>query len=93
MANLINQLEVTLTRWEECSAVRGIEINAGEPDACGHRRTVSAYQHTYGGGYIIQTNFCDFYESRGSFGDAMAVAMKLASYVDANGAPADADAE
>ena len=86
--DMIDKLDISITRWSNGYNVRGIEISAGEPDACGHRYTVSVYQQVYGGGFLIQTNFSDFFEQRLKLEDAYAVALKLASFIDP-GVPVD----
>jgi hypothetical protein len=88
--NLINNLDVTITRWD-CGVVRSITIEAGEPDACGNRFTVSADQNDWGQPFVIQTNFSDFYEARLDAAKAMACAMSLASMIDAEGAGPEDD--
>lgn len=80
--NLCNALEISITRWSNEYNVRGIEIHAGEPDQCGHRYTVSVWQDKYGGSFLIQTNFSEFFESRLRIEDAYSTALKLATFID-----------
>ena len=92
MLHLIDKLDVTVTRWDDTfGTVRGVEIAAGEPDANGNRRLVSVYQQNWGQGFIIQTNFIEFYEQRGTLEQALGVALYIASDLAENGAHVDPD--
>lgn len=69
------KITITLTKDED-GALGSATVKTGRPDACGNTRSAGIDRQT-SGGYLIQTNFNDFYEQRIGIDKALGLAVAL----------------